>query len=177
MPWDLSRTVFIGIITFVGIARIAELIYSKKNYNLLIAEGGVEYGKTQLPYMIGLHALWFISLLSEFFLYREHTFKIDLLTIVSLSALVLGMFLRVYSMKKLGKYWSTKIVVLPNQKRVKTGIFKFFNHPNYFGVWLEVIFIPLIFKLWLTSILFGIFKTFFLIVRISTEEKALKTLQ
>ena len=165
---------FLLIFAFLIIARLSELVVSKRNEDWLIKNGGIEYGKNQYPYMVSLHVLWFISLAVEKNWFSLNLFTLDTLTIISLSALTLGMGIRIYSIKKLEKYWCAKVIVIPSQPIITNGLYKYFKHPNYFGVWLEVLFVPLIFKLYFTALLFAFLKIIVLYFRIKTENLALE---
>ncbi len=164
---------FISVYLFLVVARIAELIYSKTSYNWLLNQGGKEYGQKQYPYMVLLHLSWFIALPIEKEWGSDSIFTWDYLTVMACMALTLGMIIRLYSISILGKYWCTKVVVIPNQPIINSGLYKYLRHPNYYGAWLEVLFVPLIFKLYLTAILFATLKIPLLYSRIKTENKAL----
>ena len=61
--------------------------------------------------------------------------------------------------------------MIPNHPLIKSGIYKYFKHPNYLGVILEIAFIPLIYSAFATSIIWSIANIFLLRHRIRLEEK------
>jgi len=79
-------------------------------------------------------------------------------------------------MSSLGKYWNTKIIVLPHAQVVRRGPYRYIKHPNYFVVTIEFVVIPLLFEAYFTACLFTILNGLILSIRIPEEEKALKTL-
>jgi len=66
--------------------------------------------------------------------------------------------------------------VLPNASLVKKGPYKWIPHPNYLIVALEIVVIPLIFQAYYTAIIFSILNLMMMLIRISAEEAALKSI-
>src|SRR5690606_20225813 len=86
--------------------------------------------------------------------------------------------LRVWALASLGRFWNTKILVLPGAKKVKKGPYRWLPHPNYIVVALEILSLPLIFGAWRTALVFTIANALLLLlVRIPAEEKALQQLE
>ena len=81
---------------------------------------------------------------------------------------------RVWVIATLGKYWNTKIIVLPGSNIVAKGPFKYIKHPNYLIVTIELIVIPLLFQAYITAIVYFILNQVILAIRIPMEEKALR---
>ncbi len=76
--------------------------------------------------------------------------------------------------RTLGKYWNTRIYRISGSKLVRTGLYKYFKHPNYIIVSLEILSFPLIFNLYYTAIIFTVWNAIILAVRIKAENIALK---
>ena len=91
-----------------------------------------------------------------------------------MSLLVVGQALRLIAIRTLKERWTTRIIVLREGDPVVGGIFKYIRHPNYLGVILEILALPLIFGCWYTAILFSLANGALLLVRIRTEEAALQ---
>lgn len=83
---------------------------------------------------------------------------------------------RVWALFSLGKYWNTKIIVLPGAEVVRRGPYRFIKHPNYAIVAAEFLVIPLMFQAYITAAVFTLLNIMVLYVRIPAEEKALKEL-
>ena len=73
----------------------------------------------------------------------------------------------------LGKFWTTRILVV-KRPLVKTWFFRHFRHPNYMVVFLEVILVCLFFNDINSLIFFTIINSILLGIRIFYEEKANK---
>lgn len=159
-----------GIIVF---QRIVELFIAKKNEIWMKDQGAVEFGREHYRVMVGMHILFFISLLSEkIFLNRGLTIIWPLL----LSIFLVTQFLRIWVIVSLGKYWNTKIIVLPGTDVVIRGPYRYIKHPNYLIVGIELVVIPLLFNDYATAVLFTLLNMVILSIRIPAEEKALKRL-
>jgi methyltransferase len=92
----------------------------------------------------------------------------------------LGIFLlaqggRYWAISSLGGYWNTRILILPGGRRVRSGPYKYFKHPNYMIVTLELLSGPLIFGATGTTVIASIINAALLLgVRIPAEERALE---
>ena len=82
--------------------------------------------------------------------------------------------MRIWCLTSLGKFWNTKIIILPGADVVIKGPYKFIRHPNYLIVTTELLVLPLLFSAYFTAIVFSILNIWMLSVRIPTEERALK---
>ncbi len=157
---------FIGLII---ISRIIELIISKRNEKWLRNNGAIEYGREHYKYFILLHTFFFVSLLTEYNLIQNPGVNFYALLIF-----FVAQFFRLSVLISLGKYWNTRILVIPDVRLVRTGLYKYFKHPNYGIVIIEIIVIPLSFSLYYTLILFSLLNLILLSVRIKAENSALK---
>lgn len=168
-------TLFILIYVFIIIQRLTELVISKRNEKFLFSNGGVEFGKSHYKYIVLLHIFFLLSLPTEFFL-RDKEFVLHTINYVFLVIFIILQILRVYVLITLGKYWNTRIILIPGTKRVRHGIYKLINHPNYIIVVCEIFVIPMIFNLYFVAVIFTILNALMLFVRIKEENKALKNL-
>ncbi|MGH3146293.1 MAG: isoprenylcysteine carboxyl methyltransferase family protein [Rubrobacter sp.] len=150
-----------------------ELRYSRRNGRRLRAKGAVERGRGHYPVMVAIHVLWLVSTLVEGLL-RGPTFPSW--WPVPLAAFLLVQPLRYWTIFSLGGNWNVRILVVPGRKLVRSGPYRYFPHPNYVVVAVEVLTLPLIFGAWMTALVFSALNAAFLYVRIRTEERALKEL-
>lgn len=160
---------FILFILFVILLRIGELIHSKRNEIWLLQNGAVEYGQKHYPFIVALHASFFISLIVEY--YAQPTSFYSPLILFFYLLLIAFKFWVVLS---LGKFWNTKIFHISGVPLQKKGLYKYIKHPNYVIVVAEILIIPLVFHLYITAILFSLLNAAMLYVRISAENKVLK---
>jgi len=157
---------FIIFITFLILQRLSELFIAHRNEKWLLSQGAVQYGQEHYPFMIALHTLFIVSIITEYILCGQP----------SISWIFLVLFLLVLSFKfwalsSLGKYWNTKIYRIPGVYPIKKGPYKFLKHPNYMEVVCEIAIIPLVFHLYYTTILFTVLNAAMLAVRIKVENK------
>jgi methyltransferase len=162
--------VFYLFLVFIILQRLAELTIAKKNEQWMKSKGAIEVGKEHYPFMVLLHSAFFLVMLLEVIWFSK---ELSPLWPVLLTLFCLTQLLRVWSLTSLGKYWNTKIIVLPNTEIVKKGPYKFIRHPNYLIVVIEIILIPILFQAYWTAIIFSILNLWILSIRIPLEEKAL----
>lgn len=162
--------VFAIFITFIILLRLGELILARTNERWLLQHGAIEYGKKHYPYIVILHILFIISLITEYILTGTGTYHLSLLVLY----FVLLVF-KAWVILSLGKSWNTKIYRVADFPLVNKGPYKYIKHPNYLIVITEILIIPLIFNLYFTAIVFSIFNGIILYIRIKEENKALAT--
>lgn len=157
---------FTIFISFLILQRLSELFIARRNEKWLLSQGAVQYGQSHYPFMIAMHTSFLVSLILEY-LYRGGT---------AISWTFLAIFLAVllfkfWALSSLGKYWNTKIYRVPGVYPVKRGPYKFLKHPNYMEVVCEIAFIPLVFHLYYTAIIFTVLNAAMLTVRIREENR------
>ncbi len=160
-------------VCFVALQRLLELFYSRRNERRLRARGAVERGAGQYLVMVGLHALWLVSTLVEGLLRGP---EIPAWWPVPLAAFLIVQPLRYWAILALGENWNTRVLVVPGGKLVRVGPYRYFPHPNYVVVAVEILTFPLIFGAWITAAVFSLLNAALLLVRIRTENRALREL-
>jgi methyltransferase len=73
----------------------------------------------------------------------------------------------------LGRYWTTRIITLPDAALVRTGPFRYLRHPNYLLVVAEIAVLPLAFGAVAVAAVFSALNLMLLARRIRIEERAL----
>ena len=162
---------FYIIITIVIIQRLVELLIAKRNEKWMRSQGAFEAGAGHYPIMVMMHITFFISLLLEVLVINK---PLSPLWIPLLSLFLIAQLARVWCLTSLGKFWNTKIIILPGADVVKKGPYQFIRHPNYVIVATELLVLPLIFSAYFTAVVFSLLNLWMLSIRIPTEEKALK---
>lgn len=160
------------VIFLVSLQRLWELQLAASNVAYLKRRGAVELGSKHYPLMVALHAFWLISALFEWWNGRD--LWLGPTVLLGWVLLSLGQGLRWWTIRTLGRRWTTRVLVLPGAAVVKDGPFRFLSHPNYLGVCLEIFGLPLIGGCWKTSVLFGSLNLVLLWHRIGVEERALR---
>ena len=149
-----------------------ELGRSKRNTQALMERAPSKSGQSITPVMAALHTTWLFACLAGHSPNRQ-PLRYSLWNRSVLA--VAGQCLRIIAMSTLGERWTTRIIVLPGEDVVATGIFRHIRRPNYLGVILEIAALPLIFGGWKTALGFSVANGVLLWVRIRAEEKALST--
>ncbi len=166
--------IFAFLFTFLVVQRFVELFIARRNERIQKEKGAQEYAPEHYKYIVLLHTAFLISLLLESSL---KGYSLSPLFGILFVLFVVLQALRIWTIRSLGHFWNTKIIILPGSDVVKRGPFRFMRHPNYVIVALELIVIPLLFNAFFTAILFTILNAWLIrFVRIPAEEGALKEL-
>jgi methyltransferase len=156
------------ILSAVTLQRLVELAISRRNTARLIAAGGVEVGRRHYPALVALHAAWLAALW----------------LLVPGDAVIiwpfLGLFLllqlgRLWVLRHLGAYWTTRIITLPGAPLVTGGPYRYCRHPNYLVVAGEIAVLPLALGAWPVALIFSLLNAAVLAGRIRVEDAALTT--
>jgi methyltransferase len=167
-----SKALFLLLLAAVAAERLAELAVSRRNVAWSFARGGREYGKGHYPLMVTLHVGLLVGSAAEV-LALSRPFIPPLGW--PMLALVFGAeALRFTVIRTLGPRWTTRVIVIPGHARIRSGPFRFVNHPNYVAVVVEGFALPLVHSAWLTAALFSAANLPLLGVRIRCEEQALR---
>ena len=167
----MSTGLLVVCVALVGLQRLLELRYSRRNEIRLRASGAVERGAGHYPVMVAIHTLWLVSTLVEGLLGEPPSWWP-----VPLAVFLLVQPLRYWAVLSLGENWNVRILVVPGGKLVRSGPYRYFAHPNYVVVAVEVLTFPLIFGAWITAAVFSLLNAAFLYVRIRSENRALREL-
>lgn len=150
--------------------RIIELFIARRNEKVLKAEGAIEFGQRHYFGMIVIHTLFIVSIIVEVVKFKKQR---SLIWPLILSFFLLLQLCRLWVLRTLGKYWNTKILILPGAKVVLKGPYRFLKHPNYLIVSMEFLLIPLMFNAFATAVIFSVLNILILSIRIPMEENAL----
>lgn len=151
--------------------RLIELVIAKSNENWMKKRGGIETGQEHYKWFVIVHCLFFVAIYLEAWLFGREDFSVNY---ILLSIFLLTQFLRAWCIVSLGRFWNTKIIVLPRVALIRKGPYKYVKHPNYIIVGIELLVIPLLFGAYLTAVIFPIIHLVLLKIRIPNEEKALR---
>jgi methyltransferase len=163
---------FWSVILIVIIQRLVELKIAARNEVWLKQQGAIEYGHRHYKFIVLLHTCFFLSIIAEYYLRGRHT-EIGFLSYLFFVIFIFLQAGRIWVLASLGKYWNTKILRIPGAELVSKGPYKYFKHPNYIVVVLELAVIPMMFNLYYTAIVFTMLNAVMLTVRIKEENRAL----
>lgn len=162
------------LIIFIIGQRLVELVIAKQNEKWMKARGGIETGSAHYKWFIYLHILFFISV------FLETSMKLANQEVVFsyfyFFVFLLAQLARFWCIYSLGRFWNTKIIVMPRVALIKKGPYKYIKHPNYVIVAVELFVIPMLFGAYLSAIVFPILHVLLLRIRIPAEEKALTSI-
>lgn len=158
-------TLNIVILALVTLQRVGELWLSNRNTRRLLAQGAREYGREHYPLIVLVHVLW-LATLWFFALGRPiDDFWLGLFVLIEIA--------RVWVLVSIGRRWTTRIIVVPNEPLVRRGPYHFVNHPNYMVVVAEIAVLPLVFGLPFIAIIYTMLNATVLMIRVREENRAL----
>lgn len=154
------------LLGFVVLQRLAELVYARRNERRLRAEGAVEHGSGHYPLIVLLHVMWLAAIAG--FVPADTPPNLYWLGLFGLLQLA-----RLWVLASMGRYWTTRVVTLPDAPLVRHGPYRWVRHPNYLIVAAEIAVLPAIFGAWTIAIVFSIANAILLAWRIRIEDAAL----
>jgi methyltransferase len=155
----------IALLALVTMQRLVELLVSRANERRLRSMGGREFAPGHYPLLVVIHAAWLATLW-----WLAPGRPINLLILALFVLIEIG---RAWVLWTLGRRWTTRIIIVPGEKLVASGPYRFANHPNYLVVTAEVAVLPLVFGLWQVALIFSLLNAAVLTIRIRAENRAL----
>ncbi|WP_372498637.1 isoprenylcysteine carboxyl methyltransferase family protein [Yinghuangia soli] len=164
------------LIAAVAVERLAELVVARRNAAWTLARGGIEYGRGHYPFMVALHTGLLAGCLLEPAL-ADRPF-VPALGWTMFALVLAAQALRWWCIRSLGPYWNTRVIVVPGAELVRRGPYRYpgvLRHPNYVAVAVEGAALPLVHSAWITAAVFTAANAALMVVRIGTENTALRT--
>ena len=159
-------TVLYWTLAVVALQRLIELVHARNNTARLRRLGAVEADPEGYPLYVLLHAGWLASL--AVFVPAATPPYWPLIGIFAL--LQLG---RIWVIASLGRYWTTRIITLPDAPLVRTGAFQYLRHPNYLLVVAEIAVLPHAFGSVAIAVTFSALNAVLIARRIWIEDRVL----
>lgn len=160
-------TLTVLVLAFVTLQRLGELLLARRNTTRLLERGAIEVAPGHYPLIVGLHTLWLGGL---WVLALTRGLSPDLLL---LAIFIVLQGLRVWVLATLGPRWTTRILVVPGERLIASGPYRYLSHPNYWVVIGEILVLPLAFGLVWYAAVFSVLNLAVLWVRMRAENKAL----
>ena len=162
---------YAALVGIVAAARVAELVVSARHVPRSRVRAGIEAGASDYPMMVATHAGFLAACPLEVWLFRRPF--IPALGVPMLALLVGAVAIRYWSIATLGDRWCTRVIVVPGDRLVSAGPYRWLRHPNYTAVVVEFVALPLVHTAWMTAVAFSALNAFVLRRRISAENAAL----
>jgi methyltransferase len=90
-----------------------------------------------------------------------------------LTLVVLLQIARFWVLISLGRRWTIRVIVVPGERLVARGPYRFLRHPNYAVVTGEIAVVPLALGLHVYALVFSILNAAVLAIRVPAEDAAL----
>lgn len=129
-----------------ALQRLAELVLSRRNLALLSSASRAADSSANWVALVALQTLWLAACALEP-AWRGSTAGKPLFA-AGLALFVLGAGLRLWCILSLGSWWNARARVDPGLCVVTSGPYRFVRHPNYAGVLLELVGLPLAGAAW-----------------------------
>jgi methyltransferase len=153
------------LLGYITAQRLIELWWAKQNERRLLKAGGIEHGGSHLRLLVLLHAVWLVGM---WLVAYDHSISTELLTLFGV--LQMG---RLWLLTTLGRRWTIRVIVVPGERLVARGAYRWMRHPNYAVVVGEIAIVPLALGLPIYALVFSILNAAVLAIRIPVENAAL----
>jgi methyltransferase len=153
-------------LALVALQRLIELVWARSNTARLRRRGAVEADAGAYPFYVLLHAGWLASLA----IFVPAATPPDWLLLGVFALLQLG---RIWVIASLGRYWTTRIINLPDAPLVRIGPYRYVRHPNYLLVIAEIAVLPLAFGAAAIAAIFSALNLVLIARRIRIENRVL----
>jgi methyltransferase len=167
----LSVYLYLALLAAVGVLRLVELRISRRHQQNMLAQGAARVPEPHFKWMVVVHTGVLIGAALEVVVLRRPF--LPLLAATMFVLFLASNLMRFWVVRTLGDLWSVQVMDSTRIGVVTTGPFRFVRHPNYTGVILEMISLPLIHTAWITAIVTLVAYSFVLSMRIRAEESVL----
>lgn len=170
---DVTAKAFVVLLACVGCERLLELRLSRRHQRDLALLGAHKRSDPHYRWMVALHAgVLAGAALEVILLHRPFVAPV---AAAALFLFLLATLLRWWAIRTLGTHWNTEVVDSAALGVVSKGPFQWIRHPNYLGVFVEMIALPLVHTAWITAIVAAAGNIFVLRSRLRVEEALLNS--
>jgi methyltransferase len=155
------------VLGVVALERLGELALAARNTRRLRAADAIELDASAYPLFVLLHGAWLASMA----LFVPASAPASWVLLGIFAALQFG---RIWVIASLGRYWTARLIVPANRPLVRSGPYRFLNHPNYLIVIAEIAVLPLAFGAAAIAAVFSAANLALLARRVAIEERALE---
>lgn len=154
-----------ALLAYVTVQRLAELWWARQNEARLLSTGGVEHGRSHLALMVLVHTAWLLGLWALAYDHAVAPAYLALFIVLQLA--------RFWVLLTLGRRWTIRVIVVPGERLVARGPYRFLRHPNYAVAVGEIAVVPLALGLPIYALVFSVLNAAVLAIRIRVENAAL----
>ena len=148
------------------VQRGLEEVHSQRNTRRLLQQGAQEVGRDYYPVVAATHLAW-IACLAFLVPSSAPLYVLPLIAFLALQPV------RYWIIGTLGRYWTHRIITLPEAPIVTGGPYRFLSHPNYAVTLAETLLLPLAFGQVALGIVFTVLWGAVLHYKIHLEDEAL----
>ena len=167
----LSVSLYLALLAAVGVLRLVELRISWRNQGRMLRQGAMRVPEPHFKWMVVVHTGVLIGAALEVVLL--HRPFLPLLGGTMFALFLASNLMRFWVVRTLGELWSVQVMDSTRLRVVTSGPFRFVRHPNYTGVILEMISLPLIHTAWITALVTSVAYAIVLSKRLQAEEGVL----
>lgn len=167
----LSVYLYLSLLAAVGVLRLVELRISRRHQAQMLSQGAVRVPERHFKWIVAVHTGVLVGAALEVVLL--HRPFLPLLAATMFVVFIASNLMRFWVVRTLGNLWSVQVMDSTRIGVVTTGPFRFVRHPNYTGVILEMISLPLIHTAWVTALATSAVYSIVLTLRIRAEERVL----
>ena len=172
-----TRVVYTLCVALMAVQLLVLVRISRSNYALQLCRGGivsphsVGHGKLHTTFRAG----WLVCSVLEVWVFTRPFIKEA--AVVGTSAVAIALVLRLLSMRSLGDRWTVQTIAVPGMRKCQTGIYRYLRHPNWTGVVLETVGLPLLHGAYASALVFAALEVVLLGFRTKDEESHLERMQ
>lgn len=167
----LSVYLYLVLLAAVGLLRLVELRISRKHQERMLTRGAIRVREPHFKWIVAVHTGVLVGAALEVALL--HRPFLPLLAAPMFALFLASNLMRLWAVRALGDLWSVEVMDSTRIGVVTNGPFRFVRHPNYTGVILEMISLPLIHTAWITALATSAAYSVTLSMRIRAEENVL----
>lgn len=167
----LSVYLYLTLLAAVGLLRLVELRISRQHQERMLSQGAVRVPEPHFKWIVVVHSGVLLGAALEVVLLRRPF--LPLLAATMFVLFLASNLMRFWVVRAMGNLWSVQVMDSTRIGVVTTGPFRFVRHPNYTGVILEMISLPLIHTAWITALATSVGYSIALFLRIRAEETVL----
>lgn len=149
-----SPRVFACVVALTAAQRLAELVHSRRNLRRLSEASRPADSSANWSVLVVLQVLWLVGCALEPWL--RGTVAPAPLYWTGLALFLAGEGLRCWCILTLGPWWNARARIDPELRVVTHGPYRWIRHPNYLGVLLELVGLPLAGGAWWTLALLAL---------------------